>query len=118
MYYSQEDWHTGQRELVLESELSCQLTNHLCLLSPNLLLRKFSASSFYPTHCDNNFPSVTYLNNRTHNHFNITGRYDGNDSDIENKAEWFDKPSNNTPSKMSDTMALEVSSLYFFHDYS
>jgi len=57
---------------------------------------------------------MTYLNNRTHNRFDVAGGHDGNDSDIETEGEWFDKPSNDAPSKMSDAMALEVSSTLLF----
>jgi len=55
-----------------------------------------------------------YLDSHAHNRFDIAGQLgglDGNDSDIETKAEWFDKPSNDGPkntSRMSDTMAAEV----------
>ena len=57
-----------------------------------------------------------YLDSHAHNHFDIAGKLggpDGNDSDIETKAEWFDEPSNDGPtskntSRMSDTMAAKV----------
>ena len=68
-------------------------------------------SSFYPG-CD--IPSATYLDSRAHNRFDIAGQLGGpygNDSDIETKAEWFNKPSKDGPkntSRMSDAMAAEV----------
>jgi len=58
--------------------------------------------------------SATYLDSRAHNCFDIAGQLgglDGNDSDIETEAKWFDEPSNDGPkntSRMSDAMAAEV----------
>ena len=57
-----------------------------------------------------------YLDSCAHNRFDIAGQLgglDGNDSDIETEAKWFDEPSNDGPtgkntSRMSDAMAAEV----------
>ena len=77
-------------------------------------------SSFYPGH--NGPPSANFLNDCAHSRFGVArdaGQvrgYDDNDSDIETKAEWFDKPSNDAPknpSKMSNAMALEVCYILF-----
>jgi len=74
---------------------------------------KFSASSLYPG-CNN--LSAPHLDNHAHGRFDIAsvagqlGGHDGNDSDIETKAKWFDEPCNNgpNPSKMLAAMAAEV----------
>jgi hypothetical protein len=62
---------------------------------------------------------VTFLNARAHSCFGIAKEagkgfeQDGNDSDIETEDDWFDDPYTDTPkntSKMSNTVAIEVSS--------
>src|SRR6266581_1181876 len=87
--------------------------------STDLWLWEFSASSFYPGRGDR-FPPATQPNNGAHNHCDIVrepgqvGGHNGNDSDIETEAEWFelfDEPSYNAPKnplKMSHTVAIEV----------
>ena len=93
--------------------MSCQLTNLVCLLTPDSEI--FSASSFYP---GRDSPSATYVNNHARIRFDIAREADplselyGNDSDVEIEAEWFDVPQvgNVDTSKMSDAMAVEVGS--------
>ena len=82
--------------------------------------------SFYPGH-DSTLPSATVLDNRAHTRFDVAREagqirgYDGNDSDLETVADWFDEPSNDAPQnppKMSNAMALEVCSLPFRRHYT
>ena len=82
--------------------------------------------SFYPG-CNSTLPSTTVLDNRAHTRFDIAREagqicgYDGNDSDLETVADWFNEPSNDVPQnppKMSNTMALKVCSLLFQQHYT
>ena len=58
--------------------------------------------SFYPGY-DSILPSATVLDNHAHTYFDIAREagqlcgYDGNNSDLETVADWFDKLSNDAP---------------------
>jgi len=71
--------------------------------------------SFYPGRNNPSLPSATYVNNRTHIHFDgakeagQVGGHDDNDSDIETLDEWFNESLDDamkTPAQISEVCSI------------